>query len=351
MDLLTRSGRLAGKAALLALALTLNGCYYVKSAYRQMSLLSQRVPFEKALERPDLSDEEKRKIRLAQEVMIFAEEKLGLKSGGNYTSFVALDRPYVTYVVSAAPKWELRHHTWDFPIIGKAPYKGYFDERDAKAEEESLRKKDLDTFLRGVSAYSTLGWFRDPLLSSMLRYKDHDLVNTLIHETVHATLFIKNNADFNERLATFMGNWGTDLFYKSKEGTDSETVRRIHDENRDEKLFAEFISKELRLLESWYREQTEKDEEIRKKRIREIQDRFVTELKPRLKSRQYERFPELELNNARLLVYRTYLQDLSDFEKLAEKLGGDFGKFLEAVKSLEKNPDPAAGLKDLVGQD
>ena len=253
----------------------------------------------------------------------------------------------MTYVVSAAPKWEMKHFKWDFPFVGEVPYKGFFSEDDAKVEEQLLQKKGLDTYLRGVSAYSTLGWFKDPVLSSMLNYDEPDLVNTLIHETVHATLYIKSNADFNERLAVFLGNWGTELFYKQREGNDSKTLALIKTENQDEKVFATFITKEIELLEHWYKETKNEDETLRQKRLREIQIRFETEVRPRLKAKQYDRFANLQLNNARLLVYKTYLQDLSDFEKLAQKLDWNYGKFLSTVKSFEKHPDPEKALKEL----
>lgn len=335
------------KATLLALAFSQTGCYYLKSAYHQVGLLNDRIPIEKALQDPELTDEQKEKLRLSQDVMAFAEKDLGLHANGNYSSYVKLKQPYVTYVVSAAPKWELRHHLWSFPFVGKVPYKGFFVEDDAKSEEKDLQEEGLDTYMRGVSAFSTLGWFRDPLLSSMLRYKEPDLVNTLIHETVHATLFIKSNADFNERLATFLGNWGTELFYKQREGQDSPTLQRIKDENVDEKLFADFITKELAMLEAWYKSKPEPNEELRQLKFKEIQGRFDTEVKPRLKTRSYENFPSLKLNNARLLVYKTYLQDLSKFEALASRTGTDFKAFLEKVKQLEKHPEPDKGINDL----
>lgn len=315
-----------------------------------MELMNSRVPIDEALKDPSFTEAEKKKLRLTMDVRIFAEETLGLRTGGNYSSFVKLKQPYVTYVVSAAPKWELKHHLWSFPLIGSVPYKGYFVEADAKKEEENLKEENLDTYLRGVSAYSTLGWFKDPLLSSMLRYQETDLVNTLIHETVHATMYIKSNADFNERLAVFLGNWGTELYYKSKEGPESKTVEKIHRENIDEKIFAEFISKEIDLLGKWYQNVTEKEEPLRKKRFREIQDRFQTEVKPRLSEKSYEQFTKVELNNARLLIYKTYLQDLSHFQNSAEKMNWNFKVFLERVKTLEKHPDPEKGIKELAEQ-
>lgn len=322
--------------------------YYFSSTYNQLSLLNKRTPIEKALQDPSLSEEEKNKLLLAQKAREFAEKDLHLKPTKNYTTYVKLDRPYVTYVVSASPKWELDHHLWDFLFVGKMPYKGFFNEEDAKIEEEKMKKKDLDTYMRGVSAYSTLGWFNDPMLSSMLRYSEHELVNTVIHETVHATLYIKSSADFNERLAVFLGNKGMELYYLKEEGSLSKTLKIAKEENEDEQLFSQFITKEIAALEEWYKNQKDKNEEARLKRIKEIQARFVVEVQPRLKTSNYKKFPEISLNNARLLLYKTYLQDLSDFEKLYEQSGRSFDTFLQKCRSLEKSKKPEEDLKKLI---
>lgn len=329
----------------------LGGCqagYYLSSAYNQISLLSSGVSVEEALKDPRISDEEKRKLLLAQKVREFSEKNLHLRNTDNYTSYVKLDRRYVTYVVSGSQKWELKQHYWKFPFVGKVPYKGFFNEEAARKEEMELQKKDLDTYLRGVSAYSTLGWFRDPLLSSMLALKEIDFVNTLIHETVHATVFIKSSADFNERMAVFLGNKGTELFYLKEEGVESPTLKKIKAENEDDRLFSKFISKEIADLEDWYRKQTEQSESTRIDRIKEIQERFKTELAPHLKTKLYSRFPEIRINNARLLMYKTYFEDLSDFEKLYELVGQDFSRFVEKCRKLEKSDDPEEDLKKLV---
>ncbi|GIL18285.1 MAG: aminopeptidase [Oligoflexia bacterium] len=332
-------------------ALLLSSCqlsYYLKSAKGQISLLSSRTSIEKTLADPEISEEEKKKIRLAQEAKEFAETKIGLKKTHNYTSYVKLNRSAVTYVVSAANRWELKHHQWKYPIVGTMPYKGFFDEADAKQEEKELQSQNLDTYLRGVSAYSTLGWFNDPILSSMVKYKDHDLVNTIIHETVHGTLYIKNSADFNERLAVFIGNKATEDFYRQREGPGSPTLKVIQNENEDDRLFSQFISLEIKALENWYKEQKDQNEDSRKNRIRQIQEKFKTELLPLMKSDQYKKFPEIELNNARILVYKTYVQDLSDFEKLFELSDSDYQKFLDHCQGLESHPKPEEGLRELV---
>src|SRR5690606_3806447 len=126
-------------------------------------------------------------------------------SDGNYSEVAWLDRRYVSWTVSASDPWRLQPYEWSFPIVGRVPYLGFFKEEEAREKEQELIQKGLDTYLRGVSAYSTLGWFEDPLLSSMLNYEDHVLAETLIHELVHTTIWIKNSTDFNERLASYLG--------------------------------------------------------------------------------------------------------------------------------------------------
>ncbi|PWU12537.1 MAG: aminopeptidase [Bdellovibrio sp.] len=320
--------------------------YLLQSATGQMAMLRKRVPIEEVLRQDTLSEEKKVKLRLAEKAKTFAEAELGLKKTGSYRSFVQLDQPFVTYVVSAASQWELKPYLWHFPIVGEVPYKGYFNEKDAIEEDEELKKQGLDTFRRGVSAYSTLGWFDDPVLSSMLEDEAHHLVNTIIHETVHATLYIRSSADFNERLASFLGNMGAELFFLREEGPDSPTVARIRAENADEKLFSTFISKELRDLEDWYKTSPEHNEERRTTRLESIAHHFSEEVLPHLQSDSYRRFANIKLNNARLLLFKTYVADQSDYERVYDKLERNFPLFVKLAQKLEKEEHPEAKLKE-----
>lgn len=335
---------------LLGTGLLTTGCqmgYLLKSAYNQVSLLNQRVDIEKVLQDKNLPEEERKKLLLTQEVREFAESKLKLNVKKNYSTYVKLDRPYVSYVVSASPKWKLESYLWGFPIIGKVPYKGYFDPKDADEEAKTIQKENFDVYVRGVSAYSTLGWFKDPLLSSMLAYKEHDLVNTIIHESVHATLYIKSEADFNERMASFLGNKGMELYYKEKEGPNSPTLKQVEQENQDDKIFSSFITAELNELENWYNnlKPEERIETSREKKFEQIKERFRTEVLPQLKTKSWTQFEKWNLNNARLIVFKTYMKDLSDFESLFNLVGHDFEKFLSECKKLEEVKNPTEALK------
>lgn len=331
--------------------LSLTGCqigYYLHSARGQAELYRKKVPLSKAAEDPAISDSDRQKIKLTMNVLNFIEEKLKLKTKKNYSHYVQLDRDYVTYVVSASPQWQLKHHLWSFPFVGSVPYKGFFKEDLAIEEENELKKQNLDTYRRGVSAYSTLGWFADPLLSSMLKYSEHDLVNTLIHETVHANLYIKSSADFNERLATFIGNKGMEQYYHQYEGYESQTLLKTKEENEDDQIFSKFISSEIKKLEAWYQSKPEQNEEIRRQRLKQIQTLFIQEVRPKLKSKAYHRFPEIELNNARLLIYKTYIEDLSDFERLFKLTDSDWVTFFQYCRSLESSKKPEQDLKELI---
>ncbi len=319
--------------------------YLLTNSYHQLEILSQRVSIEKTLKEKKLPRELRYKLLLSQKAKKFAEHDLNLQSSQNYSTYVKLNRPYVTYVVNAAPKFQLKNHLWQFPIVGQVPYKGFFNESDAKDLSSELRSQGLDTHVRGVSAYSTLGWFDDPLLSSMMRYSRHDLVNTIIHETVHATLYIKNNARFNERLATYIGNLGTQLFYLKTEGPKSPTLRTLQREQHDQKLFSLFISAEIKNLNRWYKSTQKKTLALKEKKLHQLQMKFKRNTLPKMKTSRFVWFSQNPLNNAKLMLLNAYIGEFSYFEKLYQKHGKNFQLFLKACKSLESSSQPMQDLK------
>lgn len=343
------------QSPLLIGSVLLTGCqipYMINSGWQQAKLYSKRESIERVLSNSKESEETKRKLRLVLDVRSFAENELGLKRTSNYRQYVALDRPYVSYIVHAAPPFRLESYRWWFPIVGHVPYKGYFSKAEAEEEAKKFSQKNFDVFVRGVSAYSTLGWFNDPVWSSMIVYNDVDLVNTIIHETVHATLFIKNQADFNERLATFLGDFGTELFYLKKEGPASPHLVQLKDERFDQNLFSEFISREMTNVRTWYKEnealESRSKKEEKEKLLKAIQLRFTSEIKPKMKRGGYSAFAADPLNNARLLSYGTYFEDLSDFEKLRQKIGPDFKSVLAYLQNLSASKTPESDLKTFV---
>lgn len=325
--------------------------YLLHVSYNHLAMLNSKEPVEKVLQSGRLTPDQQKKMELSQEVRLFAFDKLQLQHSDNYTQYVDLKRPYVTYTVSASQKWRFEPYLWNFPFIGKAPYKGYYNEQMAKDEAEDLRKKDLDVSVRGVPAFSTLGKMTDPLLSSMLSYPEHVLVNTIIHELTHTTLFIKDNIDFNERLAVFVANKGTEQFYLQREGSASKTLQKIKDENYDDELFSKFITAEIDSLKKWY-EVTDPSklpaddrENIRQERLQLISKHFDRDLKDRLKTKSYDRLFSKKYNNADLSVYNTYMKNLDSFEAVYQKNGANIPDFLRKCKELNKADDPEKELE------
>jgi predicted aminopeptidase len=334
------------------LGATLSGCsltYIVKNAYYQARMLKHAVPIKDILEDPKIDETTKSKLRIASEAKVFAEKTLKLKSTKNYSTFVQLDGPYVTYIVSAAPKNELKYYTWYFPIVGSVPYKGYFVKEGAEDEAKDLKDEGYDVYVRGVTAFSTLGWFKDPVLSSMMSYAEYDLVNTIIHETVHATLYISSNANFNERLASYLGDLGTRMFYIQKHAPQT-LLDEIQNDSADEKLFGEYISGKLKNLEKWYTDHKNDPHllELREKEFQAIRDDFKKDVIPKMKTQKYNRFAEAELNNAKLLGYKLYMNNLEEFDKLTKIFSGNFDEILKYCKSLENEKDPEKALKAYV---
>lgn len=335
------------------------GCqvpYIIKNGWDQAKLYRKREPIEKLLKDEKTKPEIKHKLELVVAARDFATESLGLNPTDNYRHFVQLETPYVTYAVQAAPSFKLESYLWWFPIVGSVPYKGFFDRASAEKEAHSFDSKKYDTYVRGVTAYSTLGWFDDPLWSSMMSYSDYDLVNTIIHETVHTTIYISSQADFNERMATFLGDYGAQLFFEKRGNTSSAIIKQAQEERSDQIQFSQFITKEISTLRAWYNSvwhqsqiDTSKDLiEQKEYKLKEIQRRFKEELQPLLKTKSYAGFATEPLNNARLVSLGTYFEDLTDFERLRDKLGPDFKTLLAYLKNLASEEKPESALKAFV---
>ncbi|MCB0407497.1 MAG: aminopeptidase [Bdellovibrionales bacterium] len=334
---------------LILLIFSTTGCqipYLIKNSWHQTKILKARKPITEVLNDPAITSEAKRKLILIQDAKHFAESTLKLTPTKNYSTYVDLKREYVTWVVRAAPKHALEPYTWWFPITGSVPYKGYFTKEGAVDESHSLKKKGYDTFVRGVTAYSTLGWFEDPVLNTMMDYDDYELVNLIIHETVHATLFIKSNVDFNERLATFIGNKGAQIFFETQ-NKGSEILKTASDRNNDNSVFSKFITSEIENLKSWYKaEGKNSSEDQRQEKFKSISQKFQKDIAPQMKSDQFQDFPQLPLNNAVLLSFQSYQVNLDLFEKLYTALGSDFSNFIHFCTKLESEGDPHKKIED-----
>lgn len=284
--------------------------YYSDLAKHQAILIRSQVPVDDILNNINTDEKTKHYLQISKQVLKLNED-LGIPAGENYQNFVMLKQDSVTYVLSAAHKYKLKKYIWSYPIVGKLPYKGFPKKEDAIKEAKKMKELGYDVYVRGVSAYSTLGWFKDPIFSSMLKLDEIDFVSTLIHESLHYNIFVKNKADYNEQLATFVGMEGAKLFYTDQ----PKKLQQINHQWHDMILFSQFIYKELEELKKWYLIQKDISEEKKQKRLKLIQTHFIKEIKHQLKSDQYVHFPEISLNNARLLLFGTYMKDIATIRK------------------------------------
>jgi predicted aminopeptidase len=317
----------------------------------QIDILLSRRALTDARQDTALTDEERRKLALVPIAKKFGNDILGLKGEKTYRSYVKLDRPYATLVLTACPPDSLDVHKWRFPIVGAMPYKGFFNETRANLEKETLRDKGYDVYLRPASAFSTLGWFEDPILSPMLRMDDRDLVNTVLHEMAHVTIYFPNHTNFNEAVATFIGNLGAVAFLSATDGQESNAVSKAVHEMEDQERFANFIRGTLDGLRLIYDGPASREEKLIAK------DRYIAEAKERFRLStsdfhnplRYARFPDQDWNNASLLARNAYFGDLLHFAKLFSKRGESLREFI-AYLSTWKDADPRARLLREAGE-
>jgi predicted aminopeptidase len=335
---------IAAASLLLIVCALFSGCYTLKQGTAMLGYLNRAVPLE-SLIKPQTggaetgmadtanggeavqTEAEKNRLFVTRvrDIRRFATEELGLKMGRNYTRYVQIDRAYLAAVVSACTGDSFSRHEWRFPVVGAMPYKGFFDVKDARREREKLEKKGLDVWIRGVDAFSTLGWFRDPLYSYMRDYSAGSLADLLIHESLHATVFIKGQTQFNEELAEFVGSEGARLYLESRFGRESGEYRALFESKADNMAYAAFIQELTAELEALYTGNADHKEKLKEKEriINVAKARFDEEYESRFSSGNYRSFSELPVNNAYLDLYRLYYEKDSFFSDLYEKIPGD----------------------------
>ncbi|MDR2630757.1 MAG: aminopeptidase [Spirochaetaceae bacterium] len=342
---------LAAVVVLLGVSVLFSGCYTLKQGVAMLGYLNRAVPLESLLDLPPEGSEDPEANRIfverIRDIRRFAQDELGLRQTANYTRYVEINQDYLAAVVSASAKDSFFRHEWWFPVVGKVPYKGFFNPDDARKEGEKLKKQDLDVWIRGVDAFSTLGWFKDPLYSYMRRYPVNRLADLLIHETLHATVYLKGQAQFNEELAEFVGREGSRLYIERTFGLDSEEYRAMIDSEADNVVFISFIQDLISELDVLYRSNAGRDEKLQKKEgiIKAAQKRFDEEYETLFRSDNYRGFSKLPVNNAYLELYRLYYAGGDYLEDLYNRSGRNLPQFIAAVKTLTPRGDPKAQLE------
>jgi predicted aminopeptidase len=344
----------AAAALLLGASTIFSGCYTLKQGTALLGYLGRAVPLESLLE-SDVADsaaeENRRFVELVLDIRRFALEDLGLEATKNYTAYVEIDRDYLAAVVSASAADSFARHEWSYPVVGPLPYKGFFDPADARKERARLEKRGLDVWVRGVDAFSTLGWFQDPLYSWMRAYPPERLADLIIHESLHATVFLKGHAQFNEELAEFVGSEGARLYMESRFEINSEARRRMLDAEADTAAFLECIRELIGELETLYAGNDSPAEKLQKKEelIAAAQTRFVEEYSRRFKSENYRGFASLPVNNAYLELFRLYYGGGDFYRDLYLRSGQDLPRFIAAAKTLTRKGKPKEQLAAALG--
>jgi predicted aminopeptidase len=319
----------------------LPGCspiYVLRAAYEEGKILWRREPITDYLQKPEVSADNQEKLKLVLALREYARDVLDLNVGGSYSSYSYVDRPDLSYILTAAPRTELKPYTWWFLFVGRVPYKGYFSKQDAEGAAAELQADGYDTNIRSTAAFSTLGWFDDPMLSHLLRYDKVTLAEVVLHELFHNTLYIKGAGAFNESSANFVGGRGAIDFFRNKFGEGSAEHRRALQAWDEELEFSAFIEQLAAKLTSLY------DKDIRlEEKLRDREKVFTrgkeqwAQLVARQPSHRFRNFPKQPLNNAVMIHYLLYMKELRLFQALYEAQGMDLNKTISVLREAVAN--------------
>ncbi len=306
---------------ILASAGALAGCetlaYYGQAAGGQLALSAAARPVAEVLADPDVAQVLKDRLRLAAELRDYATRELKLPEGGAYRSYADLRRPFALWNVVATPEFALEPVQSCFPIAGCVAYRGYYDREDAERHAAARRAAGYDVVVYGVPAYSTLGWFDDPLLSTFIDYPDAELARLLFHELAHQVAYVKDDSSFNESFAVVVEREGL----RRWQGTPALESRREF----------EALTSALRAqLAALYALPLAPQEMRRRKR------EALAALRPWLA--RMRGFESVEPSNAVLAAFATYTQKVPAFERLLDEAGGDLERFYARVRALARLP-------------
>jgi predicted aminopeptidase len=325
------------------LFLSTAGCgltYVYHAAKGQYQLLHDSIPVEEAFAGETLGSEESNRLRLVALIKAFGEEELGLKKTENYQTVYLESNQAPMYVLSASPKDRLRQVTWWFPIVGRLHYLPFFDPEEAKKKKENLLHKDFDVFLGAADAYSTLGWFKDPVTMNLLEGSTLDLVETILHEMTHTTLYFKGEGEFNEGLAVLVGKAGAIEFFQSKYGPFDPLTIEARKSLADERVFSSYLDSLLNELEQLYNSPINHQDKLiqREKIFASFLDRFV-EVKAQLQTDYFTHFGIVGLNNAYLMAIGLYHRNFALFDALLKEKNNSVRETIAYLRDISKKEE------------
>ena len=319
----------------------LTGCstakYYSHAVVGHLQLTTGLTPIRKAIKQDETNKELRRQLELVTELREFAENKLSLDVGKAYSKYKRLDRSVAVWVVYAAPTFSTKLQTWKYPIVGEYQSRGFFKERMAKEYSAKLHSQGFDVYVGEATAYSTLGWFSDPLLSTFLDDSDEELAETLFHELTHRTYYLKGDTMFNESFATAFAQKSVQLWLKEKgEGKRLEKYRKKLKRRDEFRSLLQETKNELNLI---YKNTNNDSAAILQKRKQDLIQSFkatcITLRKKWNKPKSLESWIDEEVNNAKIAASSVYLLKVPYFNQLWEQANQDPKTYLEMVKTLE----------------
>lgn len=332
------------------------GCspsYVLNAAYRQAKILSTREEISTVIGNSSTPESTRVKLSTVASARQFAKE-LGLSPGGSFRYYSFFPGEAVVWVVIGARPDAFELKTWWFPFVGTVPYKGFFEKKDAEQAAAALQAEGYETSVRGSVAFSTLGWFDDPVLTPLLALEESALINTVLHESLHSTIWIPGEVAFNESMANFVGLEGTVAYYESQltacamnppsspnspssprasapSTTDlTSHVAAAKSGREREILFSSKFTELFASLEGLYQSSAPREEKLERRQTIYQEWRLATEMAlPNVKLAP-------TLNNAELMQRRLYFTKLDRFQKLFERVNGSWEQFLAKLRAIEK---------------
>jgi predicted aminopeptidase len=307
--------------------------YGLQQGYGQFNIIWNAKPVEYYLADPTFPDSLKSRLELIKEIRKYAIDSLSLTDTENYKTLYDQKGEEVMWVVMASEPFALKPKEWKFPVVGSVPYKGFFKKERAENLKNDLEKEGWDVMVRNPGGWSTLGWFTDPILSKMLTRSEGDLANLIIHEMSHATIFVKDSVEFNENLATFIGDRGAELFLIYRYGKDSKEYVTYIQEDEDYLKYVNHMLRGATLLDSLYARMNASDSLSKKQALKQTAIRSVVEamdtLSLALTRQPSARFKQKLPNNAYFMNFRQYQAKQTEFgEEWRNTFGGDLRAYI-----------------------
>jgi predicted aminopeptidase len=324
-------------AAFCGAAALIGGCsqlgYFVQAAHGQFTLLSEAKPIDDWLADPTVGDKLKNKLTKVREIRRFAARELGLPDNGTFTTYADLKRPFVMWNVVATPELSLEPMQWCFPVAGCVNYRGYYSKEEAQSYAAQLRSEGYDVQVGGVPAYSTLGYFNDPVLSTFIQYPEGELARLVFHELAHQVAYAPGDSKFNESFAVAVEEAGVERWMATH---GDEKMHKAYTEYEGRKLdFLTLLLKTRKALEENYKRDVGDSEKRKQKALifQELQAEYQTLKASWGGYTGYDRWFAEPLSNAHLSAIATYHDFVPGFRALMVK-EQNFGKFYGAVRQL-----------------